>query len=130
VPVCIQLRMMDERSHHPLMKVPPVPPDEVASFAGRHPDVRFLACGAYGHNLKSLSHAANVWAEISLVESGQALKSAVEALGPERVVFGSQTPLLYFEAVAAKLDVDPIDVPPAVVDAVREANALALLGGA
>ncbi len=128
--VCVQLRMMDERSHHPLMKVPDVPATDVADLAKEHPGARFLACGAYQANLKPLGEAANVWAEISLVESEQALKTAVDALGPDRVVFGSHSPLLYFEAVAAKLDVDPIDVSPEVIHAVGEANARALLGGA
>jgi len=73
---------------------------------------------------------ANVWVELSLVESGRALSGALEAMGPERVVFGSHSPLMYFEAVAAKLDVDPADVPPEVVDAVRSHNASALLSGA
>jgi predicted TIM-barrel fold metal-dependent hydrolase len=129
VPVCIQVRVMDERSHHPLMKVPSVPAADVAELASRHPHVRFLACGAYQANLTPLSEAPNVWAEISLVESGQALKTAVDALGPRRVVFGSQSPLLYFDAVAAKLNVEPADVPAEVVRAVRERNAAELLVG-
>ena len=128
VPICIQLRMMDERGHHPLMKVPPVPPEEVVALARRHPEAHFLACGAYRDNLPVLSGAPNVWAEISLVESGNALASAVEAMGPERVVFGSHSPFLYFEAIAAKLDADPIDADPEVVDAVRGHNASVLLG--
>lgn len=86
-------------------------------------------CGAHGGDLKPLSDAPNVWAEISLVESAQTLRSAVEALVAERVVFGSHSPFMYFEAVAAKLDVASVDVPPEVVDAVRSGNAEALLAG-
>jgi predicted TIM-barrel fold metal-dependent hydrolase len=128
VPVCIQVRMMDERGHHPLMKVPPVPVADIAGLAAGHPGARFLACGAYSAELASLAAVPNVWAELSLIESEQALRSAVGALGPERVVFGSMSPLLYFEAVAAKLDVDPRDVPASVVDRIREGNASQLLG--
>ena len=130
VPVCIQVRMMDERAHHPLMKVPAVPPDDIAALAGRHPGTRFLACSPYGGQLEKLSEAPNVWAEISFVESDRALRAAVEAMGPGRVVFGSHSPLLYFQAEAAKLDVDPAEVAPGVVNAVRESNAAALLGRA
>jgi len=129
VPVCIQLRMMDERSHRPLMGVPGVPAAAVAELAGRHPGARFLACGPYNAELGQLGGADNVWAEISFVESGETLKGAVDALGPERVVFGSHSPLFYFEAVAAKLEVDPAEVPRATVEAVRGANADSLLRG-
>ena len=128
VPVCIQLRMMDERSHHSLMRVPGVAADDVVALARQRPDVRFLACGAYLGDLATLAEAPNVWAEISLVESGQALASAVAAMGSERLVFASHSPFLYFDAVAAKLDVDPADVPPEQIARIRERNAATLLG--
>jgi hypothetical protein len=128
VPVCVQLRMMDERSHHPLMKVPGVPVEEVVALARKHPEARLLVCGAYGQQLRLLRDAANVWAETSFVESGQALAGALEALGPDRLVFGSHSPLFYFEAEAAKLDVAAEDVPPAALQGVRSTNAQALLG--
>jgi predicted TIM-barrel fold metal-dependent hydrolase len=128
VPLCVQLRMMDERSHHPLMKVPGVPVEEVVALAQRHPEARFLVCGSYGQQLRPLRDAANVWAEISFVESGQALAGALEALGPDRLVFASHSPLFYFEAEAAKLDVAAEDVPATVLQAVRSTNAQTLLG--
>lgn len=128
VPVCIQVAMMDRRSQHPLVIVEPVPPADIVSLAGRHPGARFLACGAFTGDLNKLGEAPNVWAEISLVESEQALRNAVGAMGPERVVFGSHSPFQYFQAMTAKLDVAPEDVDPGVVDAVRESNAEALLG--
>jgi len=128
VPVCVQLRMMDERSHHPLMKVPAVPAEEVVTLAQKDPQARFLACGAYGHQLGLLRNAANVWAEISFVESGQALVGAIQALGPDRLVFASHSPFFYFEAEVAKLGVPAEDVPPSVLQAIRHTNAEALLG--
>jgi len=104
VPVCIQVRMMDERGHHALMKVPGVSLEQLVPLARRHPDARFLVCGAYYRELASLADATNVWAEISLVERERPLKIAV--------------------------DTEPGDVDPEVVQAVRKDNAAALLGGA
>jgi len=127
-PVCIQLRMMDERAHHPLMKVPGVSAADIAALAARHRGARFLACGAYQTDLNALREAPNVWVEISFVESGQALRSAVEVVGWQRLVFGSHSPFFYFEAAAAKLDVDPSDIPPEQLEAIRNSNASALLG--
>ena len=129
VPVCIQVRMMDERGHHPLTKVPGVPLEQLIPLARRHLDARFLVCGVYYRELASLADATNVWAEISLVERERPLKIAVDTLGPERVVFGSHSPFIYFEAVAAKLNPEPGDVAPEVVQAVRADNAVALLDG-
>ncbi len=127
VPVCVQMRVLDERSHHPLMLTPGVDAGALAELATRHPKTRFLACAAYQADLKALIPAANVWVETSFVESGQALKNAVDVLGPERLVFGSHSPLYYFEAGAAKLDVDETDVPAEQVQAIASENAASLL---
>ena len=130
VPMCVQMRMMDERSHHPLMKVPGVPAEDLVGLASRYPEARLLACGALRPQLPTLAQAPNIWAEVSMVEAGRTLWAAVEAMGPERIVFGSHSPFIYFEAVAAKLEADPVDVAPRIVDAVRESNAATLLGEA
>ena len=127
VPVCVQMRMMDERAHHPLMMVPGVRPADVAALALRHPDARFLACGAYRTQVAALAEAPNVWAETSMIESQLSLRTALDAMGPERVVFGSHSPFQYLAAMVAKLDVPAEDVPPEHVDAVREQNATRLL---
>lgn len=129
VPVCVQLRMQDERGHHPLVKVPGVPAEAVATLAGKAIATRFLACGAYLKELKALRSAANVWAELSFAEWELALRKALEAFPVERMVFGSHSPLHYTGAEAAKLDVSAEDIPPEQVAAVRELNAKALLTG-
>ena len=124
--VCVQLRMMDERGQHPLMKVPAVPVSALVQLSRQHPNVRFLACGATQDELEKL-RGTNVLAEISFVESGQALYSAMTSIGPGQLVFGSHSPFFYIEAVAAKLDVAPEKVPPAQVNEIRTLNARALL---
>jgi predicted TIM-barrel fold metal-dependent hydrolase len=121
--------MMDERAHHPLMKIPPVPVGETATPARRCPDVRFLACGAYRRDLKELSRGPNLWAEISLLEDARTLREAVRIMGPRRVVFGSRSPFLNLRSTLAKLEPAPEDVTADTVEAVRTANALALLNG-
>ena len=128
VPVCIQVRMMDERSHHPLMKVPGVSCNEIASLANRHPSTRFLVCGAYRGELATLRDCTNVWCEISMVEAERSLWQAVDTLGPERVVYGSHSPFLAGAAALAKLDVGPVDVTPDVIRAVCSENCARLLG--
>ncbi|MBI3831009.1 MAG: amidohydrolase family protein [Planctomycetes bacterium] len=128
VPVCIQTRMMDERAHHPLMKVPQVPASEIAALARRHPRTRFLACAADNGMLKAFAGIENLWSEISFVENRNTLFKAIGVVGASRLVFGTHSPLLYFEASAAKLDSDPEDVSAEQLETVCVKNATELLG--
>ena len=128
VPVCVQILMLDPRSQHPASLVEAPPPAALTELALRHPGTRFLACGGLTAHLEKLSEAKNVWAEMSHIDGDQALRRGVEAMGPERIVFGSHSPYHYFEAMAAKLDVAPEDVEPGVVEKVRSINAAELLG--
>jgi predicted TIM-barrel fold metal-dependent hydrolase len=128
VPLCVQIRMMDERAHHPLMKVPSVPAASVVDFAMHHPGTRFLVCGALPGEVALFAKAENVWVVISFIEGELALRRAVNGVGRQRVVFGSHSPLHYLEVEVAKLDVDLVDVPVQVVEAMRNDNALGLLG--
>ena len=130
VPISIQMRMLDERAHHLLMKVPFVPPEDIVGLAQRHPAARLLVCGAHKRNIEDLSKAPNIWADTSFTEGGQALRGAAEGIGGQRVVFGSHTPIFYLDAGLAKLDVEKVDVSPEVVDRVRRTNAAELLTGA
>ena len=125
-PVCIQLRMMDERAHHPLMLTPGVAAAEVTALAEKFPRNRFLACGAYTSELKALK-AGNLWVELSSVESGDALGNALKHIAADRIVFGSHSPFYYFEAEAAKLNVGN-DIPAGTLEKIAEKNAVALLG--
>ncbi|MCK6474828.1 MAG: amidohydrolase [Planctomycetes bacterium] len=127
VPLCVQLRMEDERGHHPLVKVPGVDAKDARALAERHPAARILACGAYTKDLKALAGAENLWAEPSFAESGQALRDAVQAFGARRLCFASHSPLYVLEAETAKLAVDAQDVSPEDLAAIRSENAKALL---
>jgi predicted TIM-barrel fold metal-dependent hydrolase len=121
--ISFQIRMMDERAHHPLMAVRSVPSGVVVKIGNRYPEAKILICGGYTGDLRQAGRAKNIWADISLADDAQALRAAVEGLGSEKVVFGSHSPFLYFDAVAAKLDVDSQDVPAQAVQAIRAANA-------
>ncbi|MGI6609203.1 MAG: amidohydrolase family protein [Limnochordia bacterium] len=127
LPLCIQVRMMDERTHHPLMKVPGVPPAQIAKLAEQHPGTRFLVCGVYMSELKALNEVPNIWCEISHVEASQSLIVATRSFPWQRLVFGSHSPFLYFEGAHQKLDVKTEGLAAKQIDAIRQANALALL---
>ena len=128
VPVCIQMRMIDERSHHPLMLVPGVAAADIAELARHFPGNRLLACGAYGSELAALSSAPNVWAEISFVESGDTLVEALKKIPESRLCFGSHSPFHYFEAEAAKLHAAG-DVAAETMQKIMDTNATQLRTG-
>jgi predicted TIM-barrel fold metal-dependent hydrolase len=93
IPVCIQMRMQDERSHHSLVKVPAVPIDDIIGFARGVPDVAILVCGAYNAELPRLAAAPNLHAELSFVESGNTLPNALNSLNGYRLLFATHTPI-------------------------------------
>ncbi len=131
LPVCVQVRMLDERSHHPLMKVPGVPPADIAAYAQSHPAAAFLACGCFMAESKLLRpDTANLWVELSHMETVETLHQALQNVSPDRLVFGSHSPFLYMSAVLAKLHADLTMTPAEQVAAVRAANALSLLAAA
>ena len=127
LPLCIQLRMQDERNHPAICAVPGVPAAGLAQLAKQHRDNRFLACGVYKNELAALAAASNVWVELSFLESGNTLSDVIQAFDFRRLVFGSHAPLHCLQA-CAKVSDDSDGVPAAVLTAVRTRNARQLLG--
>ena len=127
LPLCIQVRMMDERGHHPLVKVPPVPVSEIKGLATRHARTRFLVCGIYVRELPTLANTNNVWCEISYCEAAPTMRAATDHFPWRRLVFGSHSPLLCFEGAAGKLLAPAEDLPAEQVRAIRIGNARSLL---
>jgi predicted TIM-barrel fold metal-dependent hydrolase len=104
IPLCVQVRMIDERAHHPLMKVPGVLLDGVSRLARAVPDARILVGGAFTAELAAIADVANVSVELSSIESGDAFGNAAKVLGADRLLLGTHAPL-YTPAVAvAKVD--------------------------
>jgi hypothetical protein len=129
VPVCVQLRMQDERGHHLLVKVPAVNVANLTALTARHPRNRFLACGAYLKEPQTFRESKNIWAEISFAESGQSINGAIKSMDPRRIVFGSHSPLYYFEAQVKKLDVDEAEATQDQLKKIAQTNAVELLKG-
>lgn len=104
----IQVRMNDERSHHPMMKVPAVPAAEIAQLAAAHPQLDILVCGAYMGELARYNESPNVGVELSFVETGKGLAAALEVIPASRLLFGSHAPLHYVAAGTVKVGEDGV----------------------
>jgi predicted TIM-barrel fold metal-dependent hydrolase len=124
--LCVQMRMADERAHHPLMKVPGVDATDVVKLASSLPDLPILVCGAYMAELATFAPQPTIHAELSFVESGYLLRDAVTALGADRLLLGTHAPLHYPAAGVAKLSSDELD--PADFHRISRGNFVRLFG--
>ena len=121
-PVVVALRVEDERWYPPYVKTWPVRLESVLDLGAACPDVDFVACGARpgpqslgdresAAALGRLRAARNVYFETSAVSTtdpgwqfhfgqahaldrGDAFSMLVDALGPERVLFGTRMPTM------------------------------------
>jgi len=107
LPAIVCLRVEDERHHHPLMKVPPVPADAVAVLARRVPEAVLILCGGAAGETVAFLEATDrpeTLAEISYLKSPlNAIEEMVETVGSERLLFGSHLPFVYPQVALAKV---------------------------
>lgn len=125
--VALSMRIEDERSHHPLMQVPPPSLDEIVRLARRHPGHRFLILCPYLHEVSRLAEETdNTLVELSHIESLDTVRTLLDILPATRVLFGSHTPFLYTKAAMAKIEDCPLSCH--ALDLIAWKNASRLLG--
>jgi uncharacterized protein len=107
--LCVQVRMEDERMHHPAMRVPPVAPTAVVALAARHPRLPILVCGGYMAELAAYRDYPSIRSDLSFVESGMVLHDALQRLGSDRLLVGTHAPIHMLAPNVAKLGADTLD---------------------
>lgn len=90
-------RIVDERLHY-VLKVPCVPSDELVGLARRHPEQKLLYGALWFNEILQMAElterAENVWYDVSRCRGPEFWpEQLIEAVSPERVVFGSLWPL-------------------------------------
>ena len=127
--VQLVISMEDIRTQHPLMRVPPVDVSALPQLIAPEPGVRILllnwAPALGGARLQPLAEAGAVFFDIATVEGIEGIARLVERLSPERVLFGSNFPLFYFEA--ARLKIEESGLPEDQKSKLLEGNARQLL---
>lgn len=106
--VQLALSMEDERTQHPLMRVPPVDVIPLADLVKSEPGLRLVLLNwapALGSRQlqTTLASAGEVYFDISTVEGIGGVARLVKEIPLERVVFGSHCPFFCFESALLKM---------------------------
>ena len=127
--VQIAVAMEDERMMHPRLRVEPVDTAPLAELVKATPGLRLILLNALGtlrgQPLLDLVAAGEVYVEISMLEGVGGVASLLTQLPADRLLFGSYTPLFYFESALLKLKESPLTEQQ--LRAIRSGNAQGLL---
>ncbi len=129
--VQIALCMEDERTQHPLMRVPPVDLASLPELAKANQTVRFVILNCYLQlplaELAKVAPAGQVYFDLAMVEGVGGVARLVKAVSLERVLFGSHFPLFYMDAAFLKMK--EAGLTGAQQDIIFSRNALRLMNG-
>ena len=99
--------MEDLRTQHPLVRVPQVDLSPLAEAVRNRPSTRLVLLNWWpslrGERLRPLADAGDVYFDLAMWEGIEGVARLVEQLPPERILFGSNFPLFYFEAALLKV---------------------------
>lgn len=112
-------------------RFPPLSIEQVAALAARHPGARIVLSGPnylgeFSSAVEALQRCPNMTIEISCMQGFRGTALMVEAVGAERVLFGTGLPLHYPACGIAKLEHS--ELTDDQLEAVASRNALRLLG--
>ncbi|HEX5443499.1 MAG TPA: amidohydrolase family protein [Pirellulales bacterium] len=97
----------DQRTQHPLLRAAPVDAAPLVELVRRLPDVRLVLLGAPGVTkpdvMERLAAAEQVYFEIATQEGVGGVAKLIERVTLDRVLFGSASPLFYFDSAKLKL---------------------------
>jgi hypothetical protein len=98
--------MEDERHQHPLMPVPPVDLQPLPALLGDLPDLRIVLLNTVhvpgDRRLPRLVEAGQVFFDLAKLELIEGLAKLLGRVPIERILFGSYSPMFYFEATSLK----------------------------
>jgi predicted TIM-barrel fold metal-dependent hydrolase len=127
--VQLALSMEDERTQHPLVRVPHVDAMPLLGLLPSRPLARVVLLNwsraVNGKLVPKLAQAGQVYFDIATVEGVGGITNLLKQVPAERVLFGSHAPFFYFESAVLKLKESVLT--DAELSAIRSANAQHLL---
>ncbi len=127
IPVCLQMRLDDERTRYFGLRLKTLQTERMADLAHKFADLTLVVMNAYLPELESLAKTTeNVLFDTSFAEWLYSTERMMSAAGPRRVMFGSHTPLL--ETGASLMKVFESVIPKSARNAVASGNAARTFG--
>jgi predicted TIM-barrel fold metal-dependent hydrolase len=127
--VQLALRLEDERTLHPLLRLHPIDLTPLLELAASLPRLRLVLLDHVGvanaDVLRKLTHAGQVYVDIATVEGVGGISQLLQTVPADRVLFGSHYPFFYYESAVLKLRESKLQ--PAHERAIRRDNAKRLL---
>ncbi len=125
--VQLAVGMEDERTQHPLLRIPVVDVTPLADVVRTVPSLRLIVLNQKRDpRSKQISAAGQVYFDIAMMEGVGGVGVLARDISLDRVVFGSHFPLFHFESAAMK--VREAGFSDADAQAILEGNARRLLG--
>ena len=125
----LALSMEDERTQHPLVRVPHVNATPLLTLLTSRPNLRILLLNwsraVNNELLPKLARAGQVFFDVATVEGVGGIANLLKQVPAERVLFGSHAPFFYFESALLKLKESALSDQE--LSAVRFANARRML---
>lgn len=123
--VQLVVKMEDERTQHPLLRIPTVDLRPLAGILSRFPNLRIVILNGLidlrGEALTTLLRSGSVYVEIAMLEGVEGVGKFLKQHGRERLLFGSFLPRFYFESAVLKLRESDLKADDA--DAINHSNA-------
>ena len=105
----IGIRMLDERHQYFGLKVKGLPIKQLISYAKRFPDLPIHCTGLYRLEILEIAEQCpNISTELSFADGHDLINRLTEKMSPDRLTFGSHTPLMVTEANTYKHQVAQI----------------------
>jgi len=123
VPVFIQMGLEDTRRQFDRPPIADVPVDTVSSLVDQHPQTTFVILGAKCGQIEQLPSPlpSNLFFDISNYEKSGEIEYAVDQLGCDRILFGTNFPL--FNMMANILKLQRADIASSVRERIAHENA-------
>jgi uncharacterized protein len=117
--------MEDERTQHPLAQVKPVDFKPLPAAIKKVPEARVMVLNATRAMSMTALQGTNVIIDIAMLEGVGGIENLLKDWPLEQLVFGSHTPLFYFES--AKLKLQESELTEKQLNAITHENAQRLL---
>jgi predicted TIM-barrel fold metal-dependent hydrolase len=127
--VQLAIKMEDERTQHPLMRVDAVDTTPLVNLVSQRPDLTLVLLNALRTvrpaTAKRLCDAGNVYFDVAMLEGAGGIARLLKDVPLSRILFGSYLPVFNFESALLKLRES--ELTNAQLDAITADNAARLL---